>query len=458
MRAWIHYVLLGLAIGGVLPIACSATEEDDSPTDGTGGSGAGGPGASTGIGGFGSSAGGAGGLDPDAACAKFTAEAKQSPAAMLIALDRSASMSTSQKWAAAQLAVVGAIDKDVFDTMSLGLVSFPQSFVDPPQCLCNYLCEPLGGCDIATCKALLGQPGVACGINALPVVPLAEAGAEKSNAPTGVRHDIYQYLAQNNPIADSSDASPIYDALAAGYTALQAYPIDKRILVLITDGGFSCTSMSSRPGYSDGACPDWEIPDTVNTLITAKRTDAAAPVNTFIVGVPGSNSNGEMQGSYATAPYSMLLALSTYAVSGSPDTLDPTCDSTLPFTQTGAAPAKSCHIDLSSGQFDANVLAAAIEQIRGKALGCIYQMPEPPPGEVIDPAQVNVSASLEGAAAYTVPRRSDPSDTCLDASGCWDYKDQSNAEVELIGKACSDVSSAKEAKVDILVGCETLLK
>ena len=458
MRAWIHCVLLGLAIGGAMPIACSATDEDDAPTDGAGGSGNGNQGAASGVGGFGATGGGAGGLDPDAACAKFTAEAKQSPAAMLIALDRSASMSTSQKWAAAQLAVVNAIDKDVFDTMSLGLVSFPQSFVDPPACLCDYLCDPLGGCDIATCKALLGQPGVACGINALPVVPLNEAGVDKSNAATGVRHDIYQYLAQNGPISDSSDASPIYDALVAGYAALQAYPIDKRILVLITDGGFSCTSLSTRQGYSDGACPDWEIPDTVNQLITQKRTDGSAPVNTFVVGVPGSNSNGEMQGSYATAPYSMLLALSTYAVSGSPETVDPTCDSTAAFTQGGPAPAKACHIDLSSGQFDANVLAGAIEQIRGKALGCVYDMPEPPPGEIIDPAQVNVVASLEGADSYTIPKRSNPSDTCLDASGCWDYKDQTNAQVELIGKACSDVSSAKEAKVDILVGCQTLLK
>jgi hypothetical protein len=286
------------------------------------------------------------------------------------------------------------------------------------------------------------------------------AGTDKSNAQTGVRHDIYQYLATTSPIVDSSDASPIYEALSAGYMALQAYPIDKRILVLITDGGFSCTSLSSptRPGYSDGACNDWEYPDTVNALITQKRTDAAAPVNTFIVGVPGSDSTGGMQGSYATAPYHMRLALSTYAVSGSPDTVDPTCDKAATFTQNGADPAKSCHIDLSSGQFDANVLSSAIETIRGKALGCLYDMPQPQNGDTIDPAQVNVSVSLEGMTSYGVPRRSDGADTCLDGVGCWDYKDATNAQVELVGKACTDVSSAKQAKVDIVVGCETVLK
>src|SRR5262245_58595437 len=52
-----------------------------------------------------------------AACTTFSAEAKAKPAAMLIVLDRTASMSQLGKWAAAQTAIVDAIDKDVFDSM-----------------------------------------------------------------------------------------------------------------------------------------------------------------------------------------------------------------------------------------------------------------------------------------------------------------------------------------------------
>ena len=77
---------------------------------------------------------------------------------------------------------------------------------------------------------------------------------------------------------------------------------------------------------------------------------------TFVVGVPGSDSTGQPQGPYATPPYNMLLALSTYAVSGSPTTVDPTCDSSAVFTQGGPAPAVPCHFDMTNGNFNTSVI------------------------------------------------------------------------------------------------------
>jgi hypothetical protein len=247
--------------------------------------------------------------------------------------------------------------------------------------------------------------------------------------------------------------------MKAGYDALKFYPIDKRIMVLITDGGFSCTSVASpaRPGYSDTACNDWEYPDSVNSLITAARTDAAKPTFTFVVGVPGSNSNGEMQGNYATAPYSMQLALSTYAVSGSPDTVDPACDKAAVFNPNGSAPAVPCHIDLSGGgAFNPDTLAGAITKIRGKALGCAYDLPVPPEGEEILLDQVNVQVTIDGT-TVDLKKRATPADDCA-ADGCWDYTAATPPQVELLGKTCVDLGNATEAKVDIIVGCETVLK
>jgi len=202
-------------------------------------------------------------------------------------------------------------------------------------------------------------------------------------------------------------------------------------------------------------CSDWEEPASVNTLIAAARTDPTKPIDTFIVGVPGSNSTGQKQGPYDTAPYSMRLALSTYAVSGSPTTVDPACNSNAMFTQNAPDPPMPCHIDLSQGMFDANALAAAISSIRGKALGCTYDLPTPPPGQTIDPTEVNVEITIGGVKS-TLPRRSMPSDTCLSGMGCWDY--DANNKVVLIGIACTNVSAAVDAKVDIEVGCKTILK
>jgi hypothetical protein len=450
MKSWVLGLVVATAAGTGFGVGCAAGNDPAAAATG-GGSAAS---AASGTGGLGIDAGDDdGGLDEDAACAKFTDEATASPAAMLIVLDRSASMNTSGKWSAAQLAIVSAIDKDVFDTMSLGLVTFPAIFGDPPACLCQ-------GLPIATCKGLInGGNGIACGITALPQVAMNEAGLLKSGDGSGVRSAIYDYLATTGPVSDESDSSPIYDALVAGYNALKAYDIDKRILVLVSDGGFSCTSVSAnpvRPGYSDGACPDWEYPSTVNALITAARADAEKPINTFIVGVPGSDSTGANQGAYATAPYSMKLALSTYAVSGSPETVDPGCDAAAVFDQAAPPPAAPCHIDLSSGTFDADALADAITAIRGKALGCTYELPAPPPGESIDLGQVNVRVTLDGT-TVALAKRADPSDTC-EADGCWDYGAGDPPPVQILGKTCADLGAATEGKVEILVGCATIVK
>jgi hypothetical protein len=438
MRLWhlgLGFSLSLVAFGGV---GCAATSAKPTGAGGTGGgstttSTAGGDG-----GGFttGPGSGGSGGSE---SCATFSAAAKQASAAMLFVLDRSASMSQQGKWDTAQLAIVQAIDKDAFDSVWMGMTVFPASDSAPPPCLAGIF------------------QNVACGTSILPQVPINLAGVDKTSAAMGTRHQIYDWLVGHSPdVADMSDSSPIYDAMAKGYDMLRdpKVKVDKRFMILITDGGFSCTSITGRMGYSDGLCMDWEYPDTVNALINTNRINPMGPINTFVVGVPGSNSHGEVQGPYATAPYSMRLALSTYAVNGSPDTVDPACDKAKVFTQGGTDPAVPCHFDLSTGAaFNPDALANAIAAIRGKALGCLYALPDPPPGKTIDLALVNVVVTVGGVKA-TIPKRATPADDCA-KDGCWDY---SGTQVQLLGKTCADVSAATDAKVDITVGCATIIK
>lgn len=446
---------IGLTVGALASAGCAAGGKNK--TTGTGGStggggtsagGSTGGGGATGGGGTGGSTGGssggsagAGGLNTGGsgggeACAKFTAEANQAPAALLFALDMSGSMTTQNKWGTAQLSTVAAIDADVFDSMTLGVVTFPTSTVTGPDCIFNFQ--------------------VTCGVSALPQVAMAPAGKDKSNAPSGVRHDIYQYLSSHAPLNSMDDGSPIYDGMAAGYAALELQKIERRILVVITDGGFSCTSLSNRTGYLDGnGCSDWEIPDTVNDLIIKHRTDPVKPIYTFIVGLPGSNSSGNKDGPYDTPPYHMKLALSTYAVNGSPDTVDPACSKDAKYVKNGGDPALPCHIDLSSGNaFNPDALATAIQTIRGKALGCVYDLPTPPDGQTIDKDFVNVTTTLDGTAS-DLKKRKDPNDNCA-ADGCWDYN--VGGQVQILGKSCEDLSKATKATVDIKVGCMTIIK
>ena len=160
-------------------------------TGGTGGSGAGttGNGAGTGIGGSGLTGSGgstgsgltdAGVPDGLAACTTFSATAKQAPAALLILLQRSSSMVQQGKWPASQQAIVQAIDEDVFDTMSLGMMTFPEDgTLTGPACI-------------------FGFP-VPCVTSGLPQVPINPAGTTKSSASSGVRHDIYSYPSAHSP-------------------------------------------------------------------------------------------------------------------------------------------------------------------------------------------------------------------------------------------------------------------
>ncbi len=402
-------------------------------THSTGATGSGGDSLTVGSGGGLSVGNGTGGFE---SCAKFSAKADVAPAAMLIVLDASASMTTANKWGTAQIAIATAIDKDGFDSMSLGLLKFPIGTVGGPQCV-------------------FGLP-VTCGYSALPQVALKLAGMQKSADGMGVRSQIYNYLVNNGPVSSQDDGSPVYDSLVGAYGALKAYPnVDKRMVVLITDGGFSCTSLSSplRPNYADlNGCPDWERPDNVNALIKQKLAEGT---NTFIVGVPGTNTNGGKTGIYDNPPYSMLLALSTYAVSGSPDTIPADCDKAAVYSQGGKLNGKPCHIDLSGGNFDPNVLADAIAKIRGAAVGCVYPLPKAPDGKEIDPNQVNVQVYIDKDPPVDVLKRTDPNDTCA-MDGCWDYN--AKKQVVLIGKTCDAVNKAQKVDVEIYVGCASKIK
>jgi hypothetical protein len=448
--AWLG---LGALVGALVAAGCAAGK-NTAGTEGSGGqAGAAQGGGGSSQGGSGGSigpGGGQGGSDP--MCAKFTAEATQAPAAILFAVDMSASMKKSSKWSTAQTSIVAAMDKDVFDYMTLGLVTFPTDFTDPPQCVCDYIEGMLGP---GTCSFAIPN-GVSCGYSGLPQVAMAPAGTDKSNAGAGVRSQIYNYLVGNSPLSNDDDGSPVYDAMVSGYNALKSQSIDRRVLVLITDGGFSCTSLSTRAGYVDGyGCADWEYPDAVNQLVTSHRTDPEKPIFTFVIGVPGSDSVGVQKDGFDTPPYHMKLALSTYAVSGSPDTVDPACSKDAVFTQNGADPAIPCHIDLSSGAaFNPDTLANALQTIKGKALGCVYDLPQPPAGETIDPDYVNVEVTIDGTTTL-IPKRKDPADTCA-ADGCWDYN--VGNQVQLLGKTCDDLSKATMGKVDIKVGCQTIVK
>jgi hypothetical protein len=368
----------------------------------------------------------------DAACASSTFVAEQAPASLIFVLDGSESMNDSGKWSAAALAIVSAVDQDSFDTMSLGLLVSPNGMVTGPSCV-------------------FGIP-VACGSPALPQIAIKPAGKDKSSGTTGVRKQMYDWLASNSPKA-GYDGTPLYEALKTSYSYLRLSSAKSKLLaVVITDGTASCASLSTRGGYKDiNGCNDWEYPAALGKLIKDAHDDTTAPIYTFVVGVPGADTTGKDPNK--EPPYSARKALSSYAKAGAPEYVASDCNGDFSAPET-ADPAKPCHFDMTTGTFDAKTLASNIAKVRGAALGCIYELPKPAMGTV-DKGKVNVRIDESGGAKTDLKRRSDPKDACA-TDGCWDYT--ADDKIELVGKACEEAKALTDGKVTIVVGCATVLK
>lgn len=365
-------------------------------------------------------------------CASVDYAAMQAPAAMMVLIDRSSSMAANNKWAFAAQAIVKALDQDVFDTMYAGLYAAPTGNVAGPACIFNL--------------------PVACQAPPFPQIDLKLAGLQKSGDATGVRHDIKTWLNTNTPAMGLGDASPLYAGVQASLTALQDLKINgKRILFVVTDGTLSCNQFSNRPGFRDcNNCDhDWEHPDNLIQLLSAANKDPQKPVETFIVGVPGADTYDAKGCNYP--PYRMRMALSAIAYAGSPKNVPADCDGKT-FSQMAADPTKSCHFDMTQGGFSVNAVADAISAIRGKVLGCVFDLPTPQGGGAVDKNRVNVSLTI-GTDTMKLVRRKDMNSDCV-ARGCWDYTP--DGKVELVGTSCTDVKTAPNAKVQVGVGCLTV--
>ncbi len=88
--------------------------------------------------------------------------------------------------------------------------------------------------------------------------------------------------------------------------------------------------------------------------------------------------------------------------------------------------------------------------------------PPPPPtapgrptdGSTVDKSKVNVR--IETPSGNTeLKKRSDSTDTCA-ADDCWDY--DAAGKVELIGRSCTTAKALTDGKVNIVVGCKTVVK
>lgn len=222
------------------------------------------------------------------------------------------------------------------------------------------------------------------------------------DVPIDVLPDNAFELTNSMPADATGGTTPTYGALKGALMAATAYqdahPTHKVILVLATDG-------------DPNGCGDTSIEDIANL---AKNARSYNGVLTYVIGVAGST----------------IANLDKIAAAG------------------GTTAAYDITKDIS--QF-----SSKMEEIRGAALGCEFELPPPPNGEKLDPDRVNFSYTPKGMGMPNVLLRADDLADCNGKPG-W-YYDNNDAPTKIIlcPASCATVQADSNAEVEALFGCKS---
>ena len=196
--------------------------------------------------------------------------------------------------------------------------------------------------------------------------------------------------------------TPIFAALSGatqwGSTYLAAHPDHKVVAILVTDG---------EPQGCD---------ENIGDIADVAASGHAQGIDTFTVGLQGSNENSLNQ--IATAGGSMQGFF------------------------------------IGNGNTEQDLIAA-LQAIQGQAIACEIPMPVPENGETVNPLQVNVDYTPSNGSPSTIGNVS--SAAACTAAGGWYYDDPANpTKILLCPATCDSVQGDDGAKLDIVLGCDTI--
>jgi hypothetical protein len=323
-------------------------------------------------------------IEADASCATKTADARRLPVNLLIVLDRSGSMMDGGKWVAAQGGLRTLLGR-LDGSIRVGLTMFPAP-------------SGAGSADRATTYAS-------------PLVPIAPLSANRARL-LSILND-----------ASPGGNTPMNCATEGSHSYYDSFTMDgSRNVILITDGQptSECTTAPMCALFPpDFACllSQANLASNEVRVSVARGARGTPPIRYFIAGTPDASE----------------AFLSDLAFTGNtPRT--PDCQRTT-----------SCHYRLSTGTFEAD-LTRALDEIRGRAVSCEFEVDADPAR--VDPTRVNVNVTSGGGAGTVIPRDVDHNDG-------WDYSPGMRSVV-LHGAACDRVLRDDGASVRIVFGCPTL--
>jgi hypothetical protein len=345
------------------------------------------------------------GVDNDAAfCAAEQKTAQQVPLDIYIMLDQSGSMGDtvsggSTKWSAVSQALEDFLQQQNLNGVSAGIQYFgvpAGGMMCPVLCAKDADCGSCGPCFLALCSGALTMPGG----DSCTAADYAKPEVEISPLP-GAAPALVASIMKHGPSTSTPTSAALQGAVDHAKAWAQQHPGHVVIDIFATDGD---------PTECDT--------NLTNIDAIAKSGATGNPaILTFVIGVGSS-----------------LPALDGIASAGG---------------------TKMAYL-VDTNQNVNQQFLAALNMIRGSALGCQYQIPVPTSGQP-DFTKVNVQYTPgSGGAPSVLPNV--PNAAACPMNGAGWYYDNPTAPTQIIlcPGSCTTVSADTTGSIDILLGCQTI--
>jgi hypothetical protein len=245
----------------------------------------------------------------------------------------------------------------------------------------------------------------ACDVNAcaMPAVPMAALTADP--APMDMQEAALVASVNAHGPANGG-GTPMSAALqgAENYALMYeaAHPTQKTVVVLVTDG---------MPNGCD---------ETFGDIVNIAGTAFGQGILTFAVGLQGS--------------------------------------STMQMDQLAAAGGTSQAVFIGTGNGAEMQLLMALQAIRGTVVTCQFALPmTDQQGKKVDPSKVNVDYTPGGTGMSETIPQVDNAAACGNKDGWYYDNNAMPTTITLCPKTCQTVQNDPHAKIDILLGCQTMV-
>jgi Mg-chelatase subunit ChlD len=411
-----------------------------------------------------------GSADAFAGCATTTQKATLAPLDLYFMLDTSGSMDDlvaagQSKWSSVVAAMTAFVNDSASAGIGVGLQYFPLTAAGvPSSCTSSAQCGAAGPCLLSLCSGL--NQTVPCNTD-------ADCPRRSTCVPIGQCQYDHNFLCPN---PGAAQCGPDPNGFPLG--TCDVLPSSTCVF------GDSCVAQD----YQTPAVPIALLPGvaaTVTASLAAHQPEGNTPTSAALQGAINEAS------SYARANpgHSVVAVLAT---DGIPDECAPTIAAIAQIAAVGLAGTPSIKTftigvftpsDVPSGTMALDQIAsaggtghafivnsstqnveqqfsAALATIRGAALPCSYQLPSPD-GGVPDFGKLNVQYTA-GSGAVTTVGYVEASGRCDAQRGGWYYNaDPAEGgvptEILICPATCSTFQSDAKGRVDVVLGCQTVL-